>query len=112
MKSNLRPTKEPKISSFSRFKRIKTRITLISRLEKLKNHGQPSVIEKDPYENKNTQALKYKITFSSDEYSYDNRFAPGIAFYKFLAKRSNSNLVRLSMSIPDTIVFNESMIPV
>ena len=79
---------------------------------RLTNIGRPSLVHKDSYEFKNAHSLEYKITFASDDYSYDQRFAPGIGFYKFLAKRSNGNIIRLCVSIPDTIVFNESMIPV
>ena len=67
---------------------------------------------KDTSEFKAQHNLLSQITFSSDDYSYDRQFAPNIAFYKFLARRSNSTSQRLCLNVPDTLVFNESMIPV
>lgn len=112
MKKALQNSKDPKESAFKKFQRAKTRLGLMAKLERERVHGRPTLVHKDSYEFKNINSLQYKITFSSDEYSYDHRFAPGIQFFKFLAKRSNSHMQRLCLSIPDTIVFNESMVPV
>lgn len=67
---------------------------------------------RDTFENRTMHNMHSLITFSTDEYSYDRQLAPNIAFYKFLAKRSNSTAQRLCLNVPDTLVFNESMIPV
>ena len=112
MKKAPRPTILSTDSVFSKFRRAGSKLGFLGNGERSRNHGRPTLVHKDSYEFKNTHSLQYKITFSSDEYSYDHRFAPGIAFYKFLARRSNGNIIRLCVSIPDTIVFNESMIPV
>ena len=112
MKKAPRPSVLPAETAFTKFHRAGNKMRLLSNGTRLTNIGRPSLVHKDSYEFKNTHSLEYKITFASDDYSYDQRFAPGIGFYKFLAKRSNGNIIRLGVSIPDTIVFNESMIPV
>ena len=101
-----------KETAFTKFTRAKARMRMLTTTERTRSVGRPSLVQKENYKFKTANSLQYKITFSSDKYSYDKKFAPGIAFYKFLARRSNSNVIRLSIWIPDTIVFNESMIPV
>ena len=68
--------------------------------------------KKDFFENRTMHNIHTQITFSTDDYSYTRELAPNIAFFKFLARRSNSTALRLCLAVPDTLVFNESMIPV
>ncbi|CAG9320088.1 unnamed protein product [Blepharisma stoltei] len=112
-KKNSSKENSPRRPPLPLFRTAKNKLSLISKLRDTSNLGSPSRLEKESFENRNFQSLLSKVTFSSDDYLYDHVLSPGIAFYKFLAKRSNkTNITRLEVSIPDTIVFNESMMPV
>lgn len=103
----------PKRPPLAKFRSATHKVSLISKLRETQNYGSPGKFERESFETRNFQALISKVTFSSNEYTYSHTLAPGIAFYKFLARRSNKpNVSRLEIPIPDTIVFNESMMPV
>ena len=100
MKASLKGKPNP----FSKLQKLKGKLRLIGKLNKTMQEGH----KEKPFRKKQHEELVQKISFSGEEYEYNFSLSPGVAFYKFLAKRSSKpGTSKLQVSIPDTLVLND-----